>query len=85
MKYKISDNFEINIVEDRHIYISHDFSAVYSVDDIGSYIINCFETEKTIDEVYVPFSSMEDFNKEEFFEFIRIIIENKIIVPYLSN
>ncbi len=35
MKYMVSDNYEINIVDDRYIYIDTNFAVVYVVDDLA--------------------------------------------------
>lgn len=81
MKYKISDLFEVNIVEDKQIFISNDFSVIYVADELATYIIDLFKTENTIDSVCNSLSSMEGFCLREFQEFIEKIISHKIILP----
>ena len=78
-KYILSDNFEINYIDNTSIIYSNDFKGIFQCGVLETEIIQSFVAPIMMESVEEKFSKYDNFSKEEFDMFSKALLLNQII------
>ena len=78
--YQISNEFEMNTIDDMSIIYSQDFSQVYQADQIETLILSEFHDPTCVEKVKEIVQKIPQYKESEFDSYIEDLISKEILI-----